>query len=356
MVFTGEDYANGRMQDFGTGAGLRLAMFDAVKEWKALPADQQTSEAARELALQACRNNEFLQAAGTTELAVRYYDDILSRQESPDNVVNFLNEIGKQDIEKLEATLKQNDDAALLTAATVFSKTSREHLGIETLAESFDQFLYENRANLKDVEIVPQAYTPEQISMLEIFENKFRNADALDNTVYEITPDTVLGFLQKQFGVGYPAVAGMISQFDPKKETLLAPVIEAANRLRDGTSADVRSDLQIMQNGFQLIAGTATENPADVSQVTAEQAQKIADETLCNIQQARLFVDECNSPDKLLRQFDDAVRDASTRSDTLELSYIRAALAQSGVTLDDMSGYAAGSAAGGPQKSSHYLS
>ncbi len=286
MALTGQDYAERAQTDMATAIGMRLAMMEAVSQWKAAEASGQfdgmsaaeKTTAARTMIREQTLSNDILQNAGTGEIVARYYEDIIDTQPSPDNVVAFLNDIDRDDIDGISEALANNDNKKLLSAAGGFSSSFREHLGRESVTGSFQEYLTGNAAQLADVEMRLGTFSQEQQSLIDNYEDKFRTADEWDDWLYnrvkEKMGERVLGMFQS-IGFAFPMVTDRIAEFQPEVEQELGPIIEAANAAKDSPSAET---LQLLQKELGLEAEI---------QATEQDIAKLADEVLDGVQKVR---------------------------------------------------------------------
>ncbi len=286
MPYTGQDYAQAPKQDMVTAIGMRLAMFDVVKRWDALPEDQKTAEKARKLIIQAPLDHALLQAAGTQEIVSRFYADIAHKNSDAD-IVWFVNDIGKADITRLEQSLQHNKPGALAKAAGAFSKASRQHLQMGTVTETFRNFLKDHQEKLADIVIEPKPLRDAQAQMIDDYERKFRTADTWDDRLYRILPSGIGRYFQKKLGIAYPAVTQHIAEFDPEKERHLGPIIGAARRLSDGTSRNIDQDIRSIQNEASHIEGLRVPVISG-NNVSDEQAKKIGHDVLDAVLRLRM--------------------------------------------------------------------
>lgn len=296
MAYTGEDYAKEQKTDMTTAVGMRVAMFGSVKAWRGLPEEQKTADKARELLNEAVRSNDLLQAAGTQELVQGYFGGIANKA-SDENLKNFINALSEEDIEGIE----QGKTKAVLSAAGAFSSASRKYLGMGTVTDGFQGYLKEKATQLKNVQITPHALTGQQIETVEAYENKFRSADEMDDTLYEMVKDqpVILEFLQS-LGVAFPAVAQKLTLFDPEKEQALNTAIEAAARLKAGNSEDAAKDAQAIQNAVGF--------GGDISKLTLEQYRALGTKLLDSVAHIR----SAENMNVIQQEFEQTIRESGS--------------------------------------------
>jgi hypothetical protein len=233
MPFTASEYAQQPKTDAATAMCMRIAMANAVfamlGEVQKNGLKSFTAEQAKAALRKASTEHPILQAAGTSELVARYFEQVIDRQKNPTQAVkNFLGplEVSQQEVQAAaQGTLS---DFKLLLLADDFLKSARKNLGVKTLTEDFRAVIKDSKIT-KNILINPTPFTPEENEFISTKYHNFVLLDKLDNAASKV-------------GLGNPSINHLI---DAPVEPI-SPFVEAAVRLRDGTSKNPEADYQII--------------------------------------------------------------------------------------------------------------
>ncbi len=240
----GTEYAAQLRTNMADQVGMRLAMMEALEAFHARDTSKMTNvqkkQLAEKLVTEKVMSNDILVGSGAAPMVKLYFEDILSKA-SADQVVAFINDVGKDSVRGVKEALVNNDDQKLLQAAGGFSKAFSKHLvqnkingkvegEYPSVTGGYDRFLKDknNAEKFAKVVIEPKGFTSETAAVVEAYEAKFRSADQLDGRLYDTLKENGLGFvlntLQHTIGIGFPEVAEpYIETFDRSQFPVIEP-------------------------------------------------------------------------------------------------------------------------------------
>lgn len=262
MPYTGADYAAAASikVDWATADHMRRAMFDALKQWKELPANERTAAKGRELWVKAPLADDILQKAGTAQIVGEYYRCITSNISDKD-MLDCMNSISDKDLKGINEGLNKGGlqgGYAMLRAATHFSEAGKKYLHIETLTDSYQAFLKENQKELgKIVMPMPKPFTRAEISALENDQSLFNFLDGVDNALSYVN-------------LGSKGVSQKMVDFTQEREEKLNDVLKNVSDLQSGNLPKINKALAHLKEEF----GWKT----DIKSIkTPQQASLVAD-------------------------------------------------------------------------------
>lgn len=266
---TGAEYAAFDKTDAATFFGMRLALTEAVLEIKsnAIEAsDANGLKEVKEAIAGAVSNNKYLESAGTQELVESYFNHVIDRQDDPVKSMSAFLEgvsVKSKDMNKMKAIGELQEhresrkalDSLVKSYGASFLKSANKNLGITTLTEDFRASMTKDSVG-KDVAIEPSKMDVKTAEELAGMETTFRRLDAIDAKAY--------AWLGDRLGNG-PAVAHLLAETSAEREVKLAPVIDSALRLKDGTSQNIRADIERIAELSEL----KNDVPKDISKEQA---------------------------------------------------------------------------------------
>ena len=184
--------------DMPTHIGIRRAMAEAVILFKDRDhsGEMDTAERvtlARQCLREAVQHDGVLAGAGTREVVDAYFQNVINNLNEPKQLLNFINGIQKSEAENALKSADMGNIPSLIGAAGAFSKSARVHLGMNTMTESFEEFLHSDNATLEKARIEPAGFAPAHIEWLKRQEWLLHAADratppAVMNDIPDINP------------------------------------------------------------------------------------------------------------------------------------------------------------------------
>ena len=235
-TYTGADYAAAasKKTDWATADHMRRAMFDALNNWKNLPEGERTPAKGRELWVNAPLHDPILQKAGTAQIVSEYYRHITNNASDKD-IMACLNSMRVKDIESVNEGLKTNSYGSIIKAAQVFSEASKKYLHIETLTDSYQDFLKTHQAELGKIILpTPKPFTQAEISSLNGGQSIFNTLDGIDNALSKV-------------GMGSKGVAHKMADFDKDTEEKINQVLVEVEHLKSGNPQKIQKALERLE-------------------------------------------------------------------------------------------------------------
>lgn len=193
--------------------------------------------------------------------------------------------MSKEDIDSINEGLKNDGTMATLKAASHFSDAGKKYLHIETLTDSYQNFLKTHKDNLATININPKPFTDKEIEQLNSGQSLFNNLDGMDNMLSKV-------------GLGSPGVADKNADFDSYKEHLIRDILNQVEKLQSNDPAKIRE-------GFM---GLGKLNPQidlidiNFSKVSAEQIKPITDSLITAVMKLRTSSDGLADSYKIIDQ------------------------------------------------------
>ena len=189
-MITGKEYAALPQMDAPTFYGMRLAMFEALKDLKAgehaHPPIAITKESAAHALRAESAKEPYLHAAGTQEIVARYFEHIVGAS-SDQKLKAFADSFTDKQIQDADKALKSGsfiDKAENMGQLMHFNKAAKECFHMNSLTESLVDYFHTDGAKLEDITVRNGSLTKQQADRLSVMDRDFRIIDVL-------TPPTV---------------------------------------------------------------------------------------------------------------------------------------------------------------------
>jgi hypothetical protein len=290
MPITAAEYAKSGKVDQSTSIGILLATAHAAEAWSKLPEDQKSADTARRLVEEAPMrpDNNFLEAAGTRELARNYAENLMDRSAALDekegkakgtHLIAYMNEAADaiKDVDIEKAKSGGVPMSKLNEVRSKFSKASEQHLETKgTYLDDFMETLKKDPKIGKDAEGKDIAIEPKEMGggFLQLLVKLIGMFLGIDLGGMFASPDQTRE--QK-------ADAQNVALVSSGTEEKLDKLINAANGLRDGK--DIDKNAEIVVATAKELGGKGDDK--ERGPLDADAAKKLGEQVLDDVARVR---------------------------------------------------------------------